>query len=185
MRAVLVAASPATHALLGSAEAVPLPAASVDAVVIAQAWHWFDHARAAAEIRRIVRPGGHVALLYNIRDERVPWVERFARATGERFGSASQRLEFDGVRDAPGFGPVEHREFAHVERLSIDDLTALARSFSFVALLPESERREVIATVEAIGAAPRPTTAWSTCRTGCSRRGRLWVSPNSRSAVAG
>ena len=151
MRAVLEAASPATHALLGSAEAVPLPAASVDAVVIAQAWHWFDHARAAAEIRRIVRPGGHVALLYNIRDERVPWVERFARATGERFGAASQRLEFDGVRDAPGFGPVEHREFAHVERLSIDDLTALARSFSFVALLPESERREVIATVEAIG----------------------------------
>jgi SAM-dependent methyltransferase len=151
MREVLQATSPTTRALLGSAETIPLPADSVDAVVVAQAWHWFDHARAAAEIRRIVRPGGHVALLYNIRDERVAWVERFARATGERFGSASEPLEFDGVRGAPGFGPVENREFAHVERLSIDDLIALARSFSFVALLPEAERREVITTVEAIG----------------------------------
>ena len=87
-----------------------------------------------------MRPGGHVALLYNIRDERVAWVERFARATGERFGAASEPLEFDGVRGRPGFGPVENREFEHVERLSIDDLIALARSFSFVALLPDDER---------------------------------------------
>ncbi len=151
MRAVLEATSPSTHVSPGSAETVPLPAASVDAVVVAQAWHWFDHARAAAEVRRVVRPGGHVALLYNIRDERVPWVERFACATGERFGSASQRLEFGGVRDVPGFGPVENREFGHVERLTIDDLTALARSFSFVALLPDDERRHVIEAVEAIG----------------------------------
>ena len=121
--------------------------------MVAQAWHWFDHARAAAEVLRIVRPGGHVGLLYNIRDEREPWVERFAKATGERFGSASEPLEFDGVRGAAGFGPVENREFSHVERLSIDDLTALAQSFSFVALLPEEERRQVVATVKEIGRA--------------------------------
>jgi SAM-dependent methyltransferase len=151
MRAVIRESSPQTTALAGSAEAIPLPADSVDAVVIAQAWHWFDHARAAAEVARVVRPGGHVGLLYNIRDERVPWVERFARATGERFGAASEPLEFDGVRRTPGFGPVENREFEHVERLSIDDLVALARSFSFVALLPDEERRHVVETVEAIG----------------------------------
>ena len=151
MREVLQEASPSTRALLGSAEAIPLPAASVDAVVVAQAWHWFDHARAAAEVMRVVRPGGYVALLYNIRDERVPWVARFAGATGERFGAASEPLEFDGVRRTPGFGAVENREFEHVERLEVDDLVALAQSFSFVALLPGDERREVLATVEEIG----------------------------------
>lgn len=151
MRAVIRETSPSTRGLTGSAEAIPVPARSVDAIVVAQAWHWFDHARAAAEVARVVRPGGHVALLYNIRDERVPWVERFARATGERFGAASEPLEFDGVRRRPGFGAVENREFAHVERLTIDDLVALARSFSFVALLPDDECRHVIETVAAIG----------------------------------
>ena len=151
MRAVISETSPSTRAFTGWAEVIPLLAHSVDAVVVAQAWHWFDHARAGAEVARVVRPGGHVALLYNIRDERVPWVERFARATGERFGAASEPLEFDGVRGRPGFGPVENREFEHAERLSIDDLVALARSFSFVALLPDDERTEVVATVEAIG----------------------------------
>jgi SAM-dependent methyltransferase len=151
MRAVIRETSPSTRALSGWAELIPLPAASVDAVVVAQAWHWFDHARAAAEVARVVRPGGHVALLYNIRDERIPWVARFAGATGERFGAASEPLEFDGVRRTPGFGAVENREFDHVERLSIDDLVALARSFSFVALLPDDERRQVVSTVEAIG----------------------------------
>jgi SAM-dependent methyltransferase len=151
MRAVISETSPSTRAFTGSAEVIPLLAHSVDAVVVAQAWHWFDHARAAAEVARVVRPGGYVALLYNLRDERVPWVERFARATGERFGAASEPLEFDGVRGRRGFGPVENREFAHVERLSIDDLVALARSFSFVALLPDEERTQVVATVEAIG----------------------------------
>lgn len=151
MRAVIAETSPTTRAFTGSAEVIPLLAHSVDAVVVAQAWHWFDHARAAAELARVVRPGGYVALLYNIRDERVPWVERFARATGERFGAASEPLEFDGVRGRSGFGPVENREFAHVERLSIDDLVALARSFSFVALLPDDERTQVVASVEAIG----------------------------------
>jgi SAM-dependent methyltransferase len=87
MRAVIRETSPSTRALSGWAELIPLPAASVDAVVVAQAWHWFDHARAAAEVARVVRPGGHVALLYNIRDERIPWVARFAGATGERFGA--------------------------------------------------------------------------------------------------
>ncbi len=147
MREVLAASLPSVRALRGSAEAIPVEDSSVDAVLVGQAWHWFDHLRAATELRRIVRPGGCVALLYNTRDERLPWVARFAAATGERFGTGSEVPQFDGVRGQPGFGPVEHRLFEHVERLAPDDLRALASSFSFVALLPEDERGAVLATV--------------------------------------
>lgn len=141
---------PAARALAGPAEVLPLADASVDAVVVGQAWHWFDHARAAAEIRRVTRPGGRVALLYNVRDERVSWVARFAGVTGERFGTRLQQPRFEGVRDRAGFGPVEHRVFAHVTQLTPDDLGALANSFSFVALLPDDERAQVLRSVAAI-----------------------------------
>jgi SAM-dependent methyltransferase len=147
MRALLADSLPSARALRGSAEEIPVEDASVDAVLVGQAWHWFDHARAAAELRRIVRPGGSVALLYNTRDERVPWVARFAAATGESFGTGTEEPQFDGVRGEPGFGPVEHRLFEHDERLTSADLQALASSFSFVALLPDAERRTLLARV--------------------------------------
>jgi SAM-dependent methyltransferase len=150
MRDLLAASLPEVAALAGRAEQVPVADASVDAVLVGQAWHWFDHARAAAEVRRIVRPGGAIALLYNVRDERTPWVERFDAATGETFGTDLQPPQFDGVRGAPGFGPVEHRVFDHVEHLQADDLRALAISFSFVSLLPEAERAAMLATVDGI-----------------------------------
>jgi SAM-dependent methyltransferase len=148
MREVLAASLPGVEALAGTAEEVPVADASVDAVLVGQAWHWFDHARAAAEVRRIVRPGGCIALLYNVRDERTPWVRRFDVVTGEEFGTDLAPPQFDGVRGRPGFGPVEHRVFDHVEELQAADLRALASSFSFVALLPEAERSAMLATVD-------------------------------------
>jgi SAM-dependent methyltransferase len=150
MRDVLATSLPGVAALPGRAEQVPVADAGVDAVLVGQAWHWFDHARAAAEVRRIVRPGGCIALLYNVRDERTPWVRRFDVATGEEFGTELEPPEFDGVRGAPGFGPVEHEVFDHVERLQADDLRALASSFSFVSLLPEAERAAMLVTVDAV-----------------------------------
>ncbi|MGY1840094.1 MULTISPECIES: class I SAM-dependent methyltransferase [unclassified Modestobacter] len=65
---------PQVEAVLGGAEAVPLPDAGVDAVVAGQAAHWFDPVPAAAELRRVLRPGGVVGFVWNTRDERVPWV---------------------------------------------------------------------------------------------------------------
>ena len=150
MRDVLATSLPGVAALPGRAEQVPVADAGVDAVLVGQAWHWFDHARAAAEVRRIVRPGGCIALLYNVRDERTPWVRRFDVATGEEFGTELEPPEFDGVRGAPGFGPVEREVFDHVERLQADDLRALASSFSFVSLLPEAERAAMLVTVDAV-----------------------------------
>ena len=76
MRAKLEASSPDVEALDGTAEAIPLPNHSVDAVVVGQAFHWFDGVRAVSEIRRVLRPGGALGLIWQARDPRLPWIER-------------------------------------------------------------------------------------------------------------
>ena len=87
---------PQVPTAVGGAEAVPLPDADVDAVVAGQAAHWFDPAPAAAELRRVLRPGGVIGFVWNTRDERVPWV----RALGELLAEESRDHEADqGVVD--------------------------------------------------------------------------------------
>ena len=77
MRAVLAARCPEAEVLAGRGEDIPLPDASVDAVVISAAWHWLDPALAVPEITRVLRPGGHLGVLWTSRDDRVPWVAEF------------------------------------------------------------------------------------------------------------
>ena len=79
---VLRTTLPDTPALLGTAEQIPLPDNSVDAVLVAQAWHWFDPDRAVAEVVRVLRPGGRLGLLWNVRDERLGWVRDFGKIVG-------------------------------------------------------------------------------------------------------
>ncbi len=75
-------ALPAVRALPGSAEAIPLPDASVDAVVAGNALHWFDMAVAGPEIARVLAPGGILAGLWNVMDDRVDWVAGLERVSG-------------------------------------------------------------------------------------------------------
>ncbi|KMZ12715.1 Methyltransferase [Candidatus Burkholderia humilis] len=76
MRAKLAAALPAVQAFKGDAQHISLDDASVDAVVCAQSFHWFAHADALNEIFRILKPGGTLGLVWNVRDARVPWVAK-------------------------------------------------------------------------------------------------------------
>src|SRR3954471_16036477 len=78
MRAQLAEVLPEIEALDGTAEAIPLDDASVDAVTVAQAFHWFKFDEALAEIKRVLRPGGWVVILFNRRDERVDWVRTWS-----------------------------------------------------------------------------------------------------------
>ncbi|WP_222192495.1 class I SAM-dependent methyltransferase [Modestobacter italicus] len=82
---------PGVTAAVGGAEAVPLPDGDVDAVVAGQAAHWFDVVPAAAELRRVLRPDGVVGLVWNTRDERVPWVH----ALGELLADEARDHEAD------------------------------------------------------------------------------------------
>ena len=90
---VLRSALPGTTALLGTAEQIPLPDNSIDVVLVAQAWHWFEPERAVAEVARVLRPGGRLGLLWNVRDERLGWVREFGEIVGLEHDWANATVE--------------------------------------------------------------------------------------------
>jgi SAM-dependent methyltransferase len=92
MLEVLSNSLPDTPALLGTAEEIPLPDDSVDAVLVAQAWHWFDPMRAVPEVARVLRPGGRLGLVWNTRDERMGWVRDLGRIIGHQHDPFSREV---------------------------------------------------------------------------------------------
>jgi SAM-dependent methyltransferase len=158
MRASLVAANPDAVALSGTAESIPLPDAGLDAIVCAQSFHWFATSAALAEIRRVLKTGGVLGLVWNVRDESVGWVAELTRLLepyeGEtpRFGSGRWRDVFP----AEGFSELTERRFAHThvgppERVIVDRTL----STSFIAALPPDQRDRVAARIrELIAATP-------------------------------
>jgi SAM-dependent methyltransferase len=113
MLAELAARLPQVQTLVGSAEAIPLPDAAVDAVVAGQAAHWFEPVGTARELRRVLRPGGVVGLLWNSRDERVPWVAALGELlAGEARGHEADQTVVDvfarelGATAARSDGPI-------------------------------------------------------------------------------
>jgi SAM-dependent methyltransferase len=131
---------PGVPAHLGSAEAIPLPDDSADAVLVAQAWHWVDPQRAVPEIARVLAPGGRLGLVWNVRDETVDWVRRLGHVIG---GAAHDRDTVVG----PPFGAVETRAFPWTHHLGRDELLDMVASRSHVILLPADERAAVRAQV--------------------------------------
>jgi SAM-dependent methyltransferase len=83
MRAVLSARCPEAEVLAGRGEDIPLPDASVDAVVISAAWHWLDPELAVPEITRVLRVGGILGVMWIARDVRAPWVTEFNQLARE------------------------------------------------------------------------------------------------------
>ncbi|PWI43902.1 class I SAM-dependent methyltransferase [Streptomyces sp. ICBB 8177] len=160
MRAVLAARRPDVRALRGTAEAIPLTDGRVDAVVVSSAWHWFDAARAVTEIARVLRPGGTLGVVWNGMDSSVPWVAEWqARVRPETAGTRGEqrrqwfhdrgaRLREDIASAGPLFGEVEQASFSCVRAVAPADLAALLGTYSRVILLPEEERRQLIARAE-------------------------------------
>ena len=144
----LRAAVPGVEVALGSAEVIPLPDESIDVVTCAQAFHWFDHDRALPEIARVLRPGGHLALVWNMRDEREPWVDELSDAmvgsTGVDRG-VTEPIERSGL-----YGPVEHAAFDHVQEIDRNALQELVVSRSYCAILSPEERAPILRKVDAI-----------------------------------
>lgn len=131
----------------GSAESIPLDARSVDAVFVAQAWHWVDSARAVPEVARVLRPGGRLCLLWNCRLEDDGWTGDLGRLLG-RLGSMD-----DGSRDppvGPPFGAVERHDVVWADPVTADALVALVASRSYVLMLPTHERAAVLDAVRAM-----------------------------------
>jgi len=132
MRAVLARVVPNVEVLAGSAEAIPLPDRSVDAVTVGQAFHWFHRSEALAEMHRVLKPGGGFALLWNLFND----VDPLLKAIGE-FSERVRPPESLGTRDrltdaGPHFGPLEERIFRRLRRYETDELVAWVASSSWV-----------------------------------------------------
>ena len=168
MLAELRRALPDARALPGSAEAIPLPDASVDAVLAGNAMHWFDMAVAGPEIARVLVPGGILAGLWNVMDDRVDWVAGLARVSGSaaigprdtpaswRAETADAHLPKTGV--APRFGSPEQAEFPHGQRRTADSLVATLATRAGMLVMPEPEREATLGRIRAF-LASRPETA--------------------------
>jgi len=154
MRAQLEAAVPGVEALAGSAEQIPVPDGSADAVVAASAFHWFDTERALPEIHRALMPGGALATLGNGRDLSDPLQKEIQTIVGRYLPTSDDLLSWITVVDAsPLFGPAEEFSTTHEQWFDADGLAERMGTVSYVARLPETERAEVLARIRALGEA--------------------------------
>jgi SAM-dependent methyltransferase len=143
---------PRVDTMVGAAESIPLAHGSVDAVIVGQAFHWFDHARALPEIARVLRPHGVLGLLWNNYDTVVPWVRRLHRAMmGEDFLAGGDKFDpMPILLQSDLFSLVETARFRHWHDLDRTGLRQLAKSHSRVAVLTESRRESVLDQIDAI-----------------------------------
>jgi SAM-dependent methyltransferase len=161
-------ALPAVRALPGSAEAIPLPDASVDAVLAGNALHWFDLAVAGPEIARALAPGGILAGLWNVLDDRVDWVAGLEQVSGSaaigprdtlsswRAATADMHLPNTGL--VARFGSPEQAEFPHGQRRTADSLVATLATRAGMLVMPEQDQEATLGCIRAF-LASRPETA--------------------------
>jgi SAM-dependent methyltransferase len=158
---------PGVGAVPGRAEQIPVPDASVDAVVAGQAMHWFDMARALPEIARVLTPGGVLAGLWNMDDDDVDWVaeltamsKRLTTITRRRWREGQAQAGLDNLATAGAglFEPGEVREFPNAQRHTADTLVASLATHSNVLVLEETERAAKISQLRQF-LASRPETA--------------------------
>jgi SAM-dependent methyltransferase len=152
MLELLSSALPDTPALLGTAEQIPLPDNSVDAVLVAQAWHWFDPERAVAEVARVLRPGGRLGLVWNTRDERLGWVKDLGRIIGHENDPFTEEVSLPEP-----FTDVARRHVEWTSYLTPQALIDLVASRSYCITSPAEVRtrtldqvRELLATHPAL-----------------------------------
>ncbi|HEY3529688.1 MAG TPA: class I SAM-dependent methyltransferase [Nocardioides sp.] len=161
---------PNVPARSGSAEAIPLADASVDAVVAGNAMHWFDMAFAGPEIARVLVPGGILSGLWNVLDDRIDWVAELRRVSGSeaigprdtpdswRAETATAHLPANGA--TARFGTPEQAEFPHGQRRTADSLVETLATRAGMLVMPEREREARLGQIRAF-LASRPETAAS------------------------
>jgi SAM-dependent methyltransferase len=155
MRKVATGSVGVERVLAGTAEAIPLGDGSVDAVVSGDAFHWFDGERAVPEMARVLRPGGGLAVLFNVPgfdDPPPPWAVELGRLLDELrpehpafTGDAFAALDASGL-----FGRRSQHAVAHVHDTDREGIVANVASISYVGALPADERAAVLARVDAL-----------------------------------
>jgi ubiquinone/menaquinone biosynthesis C-methylase UbiE len=151
MRALLPSG---VEALAGTAEAIPLGDAGADAIAVAQAFHWFANEEALAEMHRVLRPGGRLALVWNRRDLSAPAHAELDRLFAPYQGDVPRHRHGtwrEAMETTERFAASATREFPFEQSHDVAGYVERAASTSFIAALPDAERAALLAEVEAIG----------------------------------
>lgn len=153
MREELAAKLPQVRVLAGTAQAIPLPPGSVDAVLCAQAFHWFATEAALAEIHRVLHPGATLGLVWNVRDQSVDWVAAITaiitpyQGDAPRFHKGDWRKAFTGRHfTEPEMTSFSHQHVGTAQEVIMDRFL----SVSFIAALPRAEKSRVQAQLLAL-----------------------------------
>jgi SAM-dependent methyltransferase len=147
MRGAFSSVLPGVRLVGGVAEDLPFADGTFDAVVCAQAFHWFDGDRALPEVHRVLKRWGRLGLLWNVRDESVPWVGELTEIIHpyERTAPREKTHEWRRAFSASDlFGRLNQLRFPHAQRLDRDGLAERFASVSFIASLPPGERDAVL-----------------------------------------
>jgi SAM-dependent methyltransferase len=149
----LIRLNPGIEAKEGAATAIPLADNAVDAVVCAQAFHWFANRDALAEIRRVLKPNGALGLIWNVRDESVGWVAALSDMMAPFEGDTPRYHtgEWRRLFPADGFSPLLERQFPHghtgaADRVIVDRIL----SVSFIAALPPADQAALAAKIRTL-----------------------------------
>jgi SAM-dependent methyltransferase len=159
MLAELRRSCPAATTHEAGADALPLPDASVDAVLVATAWHWFPFEEAVAEVRRVLRPGGWLGLVWNLVTPREPWERELTGLDPDRKGS-----DDEPVPTVPFLEPTETARFPWAWEVTPEHFRGYLATNSAVMRLPDSEREQRLRAAEdrvarACAETGRPTAA--------------------------
>ena len=153
MREILLDRVPGCVVLGGVAEELPLEDASVDAVTVAQAFHWFDHGKAIPELHRVLKPGGHLVLIWNSRDMEDPLQRALEDLLAELREEAPYQLGGKWrvpLAESPLFGEPDERQFRIEQQMTRQGVRDRITSTSFVAAMPEADREVLLERVDAL-----------------------------------
>jgi SAM-dependent methyltransferase len=153
MREQLAAALPEVATLAASAQALPLANASIDTVLCAQAFHWFATPAAMAEIHRVLRPGGRLGLIWNVRDESVDWVQEITQlitpheGNVPRYYTGTWRSAFsEGLFSEPELTIFPYRHGGDPESVIVERFA----SVSFIAAMSDSDKARMLGKLRAL-----------------------------------
>lgn len=147
MRAKFSQLFPTIEILDGVAESIPLPDKSVDHVIVAQAFHWFEGNKALREIHRVLKPQGNLGLVWNLMDHSHDWVKKLAEIIDANDHGTPQyrtnqwRNAFAGIHL---FSPLQEVHFQHNHPSSPEMVIDRVASISFISMLDEMKRKTVL-----------------------------------------